>query len=119
MSTRKKGGQPGNLNALKHGFYSNRFDDAENIDLEAYLTTGLDSEVAMLRVFTRRVFELADGIQDLKEARESLGALGLAATRLATLLKSQMFLEGDQSDEVKRTITEALNEIVDDLKLKV
>ena len=119
MSARKKGGQPGNLNAYKHGFYSHRFNEAENISLEAYLSTGLDSEVAMLRVFTRRVFELADGIQDLNEARQSLGALGLAATRLAALLKSQMFLEGDQSDEVKQTISQCLTDIVDELKLKV
>ena len=119
MSARKKGGQPGNLNAYKHGFYSHRFNDAENIGLEAYLSSGLDSEVAMLRVFTRRVFELADGIQDLNEARQSLGALGLAATRLAALLKSQMFLEGDQSDEVKQTISQCLTDIVDELKLKV
>ena len=73
----------------------------------------------MLRVFTRRVFELADGIQDLNEARQSLGALGLAATRLAALLKSQMFLEGDQSDEVKQTISKCLTDIVDELKLKI
>lgn len=104
MSSRKKGGQPGNLNAYKHGFYSDRFHDVENIALEAYLSTGLDSEVAMLRVFTRRVFELADGIQDLKEARESLGALGLAATRLAALLRILALFDTSPADQELKSL---------------
>jgi hypothetical protein len=59
MANRKRGAQPGNLNALKHGFYSRSFLDLENTDLEAMLAQDLESEIAMLRVVVRRAFELS------------------------------------------------------------
>ena len=59
MANRKRGAQPGNLNALKHGFYSRNFLDLENTDLEAMLAQDLESEIAMLRVVVRRAFELS------------------------------------------------------------
>ncbi len=48
---RKSGGQPGNQNARKHGFYSRRLSPREQADLEE--ATGmdlLDEEMAVLRV---------------------------------------------------------------------
>ena len=57
---RKSGGQPGNLNAFKHGFYSRRFRALELSDLSEVLTDNLDDEIALLRVIIRRVFEMAD-----------------------------------------------------------
>jgi len=50
---RKGGGQPGNTNALKHGFYSRRFCDLELGDFESSLGDDLQSEVAMLRAGQR------------------------------------------------------------------
>lgn len=118
MPAKKRGAQPGNKNALKHGFYSDNFDASENNHLDAAIADDLASEINMLRIQTRRMFALSDGIEDLELASDVLGALGLAATRLATLLKTQSFLTGGQDADVKAAISTALSDIVDEFKLK-
>ena len=53
---RKRGGQPGNQNARKHGFYSCVLDELEKHDLEeALLLDGIDEEIAILRVKLKSV----------------------------------------------------------------
>lgn len=64
----------------------------------------------MLRAITRRVFTLADGVEELEQAVSLLGALGIASTRLANLLKAQKSLGGEQ-DPVMAALTDALDEI--------
>jgi hypothetical protein len=65
----------------------------------------LDAEIAMMRVLMRRVFEHAGDCQDVAEWSQLLGALGAAATRLATLLRTQKALAGGES-----AVAEALRE---------
>jgi hypothetical protein len=104
---KRKGAQPGNLNALKHGFYSRSFKELENSDLEAMLAQDLESEIAMLRVVVRRAFELSTAPsdagrvgrcssssvsrpsagQDLDKAIHVMNSLGMASIRLGSLLK--------------------------------
>jgi hypothetical protein len=107
---RRPGGQPGNANALRHGFYSRRFRNLEHRDLEAGLQDGLQDEISLLRVQIRRLMELAEGQTDLKEAIQTLTAIGLACTRLAGMLKTQRILGIDEDD-----LTKAINEAVDDI----
>jgi hypothetical protein len=47
-----RGGQPGNTNALKHGFYSRRFRDIEFSDLDVITVADLQNEIAMMRVLS-------------------------------------------------------------------
>ncbi len=63
-------------------------------------------------------FELADGIQDLNEARQSLAP---RFSRYPPRRPPQVpdVPQGDQSDEVKQTISQCLTDIVDELKLKI
>lgn len=112
---KKRGGQPRNVNALRHGFYSRQFKDGEVTDLDVLISEGLSDEINMLRVITRRVMELADDVEKLDTAVEVLGALGLAATRLAGLLKIQKILGADEG-EVTAAISEALTEILKEWK---
>ena len=56
---RHGGGQPGNLNALKHGFYSKMDKKTETEDLECMGGEGLEDEIEMMRIITRRFLELA------------------------------------------------------------
>ncbi len=118
MVKRKRGGQLGNLNALKHGFYSRQFKKMELDDLEL-LKEGLDDEIIMMRVITRRFMEAAadfeDGPNDPKEMRDVLGALGLAATRLASLLKTNKVLMGDRGRS--EAISIALDEVMEEWNL--
>jgi hypothetical protein len=116
MPDRKRGAQPHNLNALRHGFYSRAFASGEITDLDAQLAQGLQDEITMLRVVTRRVLTLADGATDLKTASDALSALGLASTRLAGLLRTQRILGGDGADTT-RAIADAINAVVKELSL--
>jgi len=109
---RKRGGQPGNRNALKHGFYSGKYKAIEDSELQTVLNQGLEDEISLLRVVMRRVFEYAG--QSEKPAAEvwvsTLSALGVAATRLAGLLKAQKVIGGD-GNEIAKTLAQALAEV--------
>ena len=109
---RKRGAQPGNANAVKHGFYSRTFHGDEVNDLETQLAEGLNNEIAMMRVITRRVFDLASGaFKSTDEAINLLGALGLASSHLAGLLRSQQ-LTIENADNVTEALLKALVELL-------
>ena len=64
----------------------------------------------MLRIATRRTFELTNQADDIDQTIKALGALGLASIRTSRLLKSQKDLgDGDQALEI---ISAALNEVL-------
>jgi len=73
-------------------------------------TESLDDEILMLRTITRKVYELADGVEELDQAVSLLGALGIASTRLANLLKAQKDL-GNELDPVMAALSEALEKV--------
>jgi len=55
---RQKGGQPGNQNARKHGYYSRVLDEAQQLDFElASGVNGIDDEIALLRVKIKAILE--------------------------------------------------------------
>jgi hypothetical protein len=91
-----RGAPKGNLNALKHGFYSRLFRSSENNELPQDLAD-LDHEITLLRVLIRRTMQMADGIDDIKDATRLLDSLGAAASRLAALLRVQKILANDHS----------------------
>lgn len=107
---RRKGAQPGNANALRHGFYSNSFQFGELADLDTALNNDLQDEITMLRVITRRVMALSSGDLSLDEAINALGALGLSSTRLAGLLRTQRILNGEDAGAIQ-AISDALTQI--------
>jgi hypothetical protein len=111
--TRTSGGQPGNLNAFKHGFYAKKYRPFEIADLTAYMNEGLQDEIALLRVIIRRVFEIANDheIQDLDTWSRSLNTLGTASTRLAGLLKTQSIISGGNGNDIVSVLSQALGEV--------
>ena len=118
-SGRKRGAQPGNLNALKHGFYSRRFTASEAEDLEARLCEGISDEVAMLRVVVRRLFDASsDDDQDLEKLMTTINTLGMAAIRIGSLLRLQHML-GAKEDDTTSVINQALKDIAKELRLEV
>jgi hypothetical protein len=106
----KRGGQPGNTNSVRHGFYSRRFQDLEVEDL-GQVKGGLKDEIAMLRVSIRRVFDRATELGDefagkgpgskLFALAQLLTTLGSATTRLAHMRRTQKFLDGGSDDHWK------------------
>jgi hypothetical protein len=99
---------------LEFGFYAQAFHAGELADLDAMLNEGLQDEIAMLRVATRRVIEFISEFETPKEAVATLGALGLAATRLATLLRTQKLLAGGEHNTAA-ALSQALAEVVKEL----
>jgi hypothetical protein len=96
---RKRGAQPGNRNAYKHGFYARPFSKLE-IDNLASLQNGLADEIAMLRLLMRRVMEQADQQENsMEDWLQTLQRLSLVANRLARLLKTHRELTGELDTE--------------------
>ena len=119
MTDRKRGGQAGNTNALKHGFYSRHFKPIEDADLETALIEGLQNEVQMLRVMIRRVVDLSskgEAAANLETAISSLNSLGIASTRLASLLKMERLI-GGKSSQVSEVLTRALDDVLSELRV--
>jgi len=116
MDNRKPGGQPGNWNAFKHGFYSRRYKPLELQDLGEVLSSGLSDEIALLRVIIRRVFEFASESdeQGLETWTHALNTLGRASTRLAGLLRTQHTLCGEEEDIVD-TLSKALGQVAHEI----
>jgi len=48
---------------------------AEHLDIETHSQDGIDSEIAMLRIVTRRVLDLSSGVEDLETAFKLLALL--------------------------------------------
>jgi hypothetical protein len=124
-TNRKRGAQPGNTNALKHGFYSRRFTAGEFEDLEARLSEGVSDEIAMLRVIVRRMFNAALESsaagpldQDLEQLTVTINTLSIAAIRIGNLIKLQRML-GAQENDTSQVINQALADIAIELKLQV
>ena len=109
---RSSGGQPGNTNALKHGLYSRRFRSVELAALESMTPLGLQDEISLIRVVMRRVFELACSEPlDLLGWSKTLAALGRAASQIASLLRAQAAVAG-QNSEVAAALSQALAEVL-------
>jgi len=117
MPKRPRGAQPGNTNALKHGFYSQRFSQLELTDLESALGDGLGDEIALMRVLIRRFVDHIEAQPDLplEETSIYLNTLGSNMTRLAGLLRADKFLTGSDDSTVMQAIHNALSEFTEEL----
>jgi hypothetical protein len=88
-SSRHRGAQPGNQNALKHGFYAAKFTEADRQDADTFDYTGLVDEVMLLRVFIRRVVEQSSTVTDVDDTLRILRALSLASASITRLMRVQ------------------------------
>ncbi len=106
---RKSGGQPGNLNAFKHGFYSRRFRAVEIADLGTVLADSVDDEIALLRVVTRRLFELAENEAETLDDWQSItSTLGASATRISGLIRTQQMISGGSGNDIVTLLSESI-----------
>lgn len=108
MPQSKRGAPPGNLNALKHGFYSSKIRKASDCaDVAAHNFTGLAEEISLLRIYIRRVIQQSEDYNgDLEVSLIILRALCLANASLARLIKVQHFLGSNDNEWVNIAIRE-------------
>lgn len=118
MTPRKKGAQPGNLNAFKQGLYSqqlrSRFmetDDSDVLDAK-----GLQTEIAMIRKLIAHTHGFTEDVEDVDVAVKLLGALSMAGGRLSAMLRTQQILAEDSGDEVLDAIKTAIREVREEIE---
>jgi uncharacterized protein YjcR len=107
---RKRGGQPGNLNALKHGHYSRRLQEPD-------AETNLEQEITLMRTLVRRVSKQAENPEaELDVLLKTLNAIGAATDRLARVLKVQKaFVEAALGDETNISAEEAILQAISEV----
>jgi hypothetical protein len=107
--SRKRGGQPGNINALKHGFYSSHFTEAEAEDIAA-VSPGLQDEISLLRVIIRRLSDIFLTDPDLSPSEQLtyLDLLSKALNRLSVLMRVNDLLSGSEDSKILSSIKEAV-----------
>jgi hypothetical protein len=117
MEGHKSGGQRGNTNALKHGFYSRKFRVLEKGDLEGMEDPNhLKDEMMLLKAVIRRVWEFSsDGTQDLDSWISALNVLGLAVSRQARVLWLQSQFDKANGSDSTKAMSEALKKIMDEV----
>ena len=111
-----RGAQPKNTNALKHGFYSRRFNSTESLDLQSITAVGLQDEILMLRVAIRRLFESSEEASDLKTLADAVNVLSMSADRLSSIMRNDQFLSGPQSSQFATDLSTALAATLEDLR---
>jgi hypothetical protein len=112
---RKRGAQPGNTNALKHGFYSRAFRSVDVLDLDS-LELKLEDEIAAARVAGRRMLELSE---EMTEPMQSIRALAVFSTHLvhiASLIRTHAILTGN-SNTTSEAITSAIQAVAREFKI--
>jgi hypothetical protein len=108
---KRRGGQPKNQNALKHGFYSTLFKDRERYLLEQMQPADLSAEIELIRVTSARFLESLAASRDPGDFEANLTALrlvNLSAQSIAMLLRVQA-LSGSlrkDMDEALKTLEE-------------
>ena len=111
---RRRGAPDGNINALKHGFYSRRFRIGELEDLLSQPPEALQDEIAMLRIINRRVVDLAEDGKSTDEILEFYNFIALTSMRLSTLLRTQKLLL-TASDSKADALMSALEKVIDEV----
>jgi hypothetical protein len=114
---RKRGGQPGNSNAFKHGFYTQNFSRTEVKGLQAIQGVVLGDEIKLLRVLIKRFadqIEHSNGVA-LPESAHCLAVISEAMLRLGTLLRTDHLLGGSESSTLIKELNLALAGIAEEM----
>jgi hypothetical protein len=107
-SKRKRGGQAGNGNALRHGLYSKYFTEAEMLGLDENLKGEFHDEIALARIQLCRLAEILKDYKDMpfEEYIAASIALNNYLDRIQRLSRAQHFMYRNQT-----TIEQALAEL--------
>jgi hypothetical protein len=116
LTKRHRGGQPGNLNALKHGFYTRRFNPTDLAGVESTDYNGLLEEIAIIRLYARRLIELDDQSTNITQVANTLRILCLASLTITRLVKTSQFLQVNNNSNATG-LHKALEHLTDLLKL--
>src|SRR5512136_2626870 len=108
LPKRKPGAQPGNSNALRHGFYAKSFTEAEMRRLDADIEGEFIDEIALARTNAARLAELLKNYKNmsLDDFVSASNALNNYLDRIQSLSRAQRFMYRNQT-----TLEQALEEL--------
>ena len=102
---RQRGGQRGNRNALKHGYYSKIFNKEEKADYcSAGEVEGIDEEIALMR----HVIKTAASFKDDKHLLLTVRA----ANALNKLVRTRHKIQGGKQKQFENAIENVMNDIL-------
>jgi hypothetical protein len=108
LPKRKRGGQPGNKNRFRHGFYSPSYFAAEMRSLDSNVKGEFHDEIALARVNANRLAELLKDYKTMpfEAVVAASNALNNYLDRIQSLSRAQKFIYQKQT-----TIENALEEL--------
>ncbi len=103
--TRHRGAQPGNTNALRHGFYSENY---KKRDLQSQFLNqdhiDLRSEINLIRIDVKRVFASFNNDLAFKDYIAVLNIIIRASGRIGHLIKLHKLIENDSYDNIEECV---------------
>ena len=117
-SPRRPGAPPGNHNALKHGFYTRRLKKRDLTGVETTDVSSLVEEIALIRLFTRRLVESCLPDADSYELADILRILCLASCTITRLTRTQYLLSTSNTG-LDDEIAEAIRQVNVELRQKL
>jgi hypothetical protein len=111
-----RGGQAGNTNALKHGFYTSLFNSAERRRLEKFDRREIDDDILLLRVLIKRAAAFLlrppqDTLLTFAQHLTAVRVITYAFARLEKLQRTKLLLRGSGEDTIQKAVNQALDEL--------
>ncbi|MEM5776489.1 MAG: hypothetical protein AAGU05_15910, partial [Anaerolineaceae bacterium] len=103
--------QPARRRKRRHGFYSRAWQLAGASGLEPLNPRSLEEEVALLRLYMRRLVEADQAETDLKTMQELIRTLSVACQTIVRLVKAQSGLHRDEDGELQQALDQAIREV--------
>jgi len=111
-TNRKRGGQPGNKNAVKHGFYSKTLTESEQTEFEkAAGIEGIDEEIALIRLEIKKALTGGDDT--------NLKIIIRATNALEKLIRTRYQITATQRQGLKQAISNVIKDIIIPLGINV
>ncbi len=117
---RTRGGQIGNTNALKHGFYASAFKPEEIRKLDKMDKNEIDDEIALLRVLIKRTFisMYSQSDLDIFSTQRGIRVIIFAASCVEKLERNKMLVFG-KSTGLDKMIKDSIREATEELGISV
>jgi hypothetical protein len=113
----RRGAPLGNMNNFKHGFYSRRLKKRDLTGVESTDVAGLVEEIALIRVFTRRLVESFNPDADFYEHADLLRILCVASAAITRVIRAQ-YLISSAGNDMDDEIAEAIRQVNAELRPK-
>lgn len=107
---RRRGAPLGNLNNFKHGFYSRRLRKRDLTGVESTDVAGLVEEIALIRVYIRRLIESFDPNGDFNDHADLLRILCVASSAITRIIRAQYLISSTGSG-IDDEIAEAIRQV--------